>query len=274
MWGAAVVSEGRPGEPRKDDESAVGPESGTHQSGYRFGPGTLQPGRGANSPGARTPDGETPAILVPDGETPATADGRPRYHEGLSYVYPSAAPPPRKPAATPQSNNPVTSEDMPAATQQDKARWWRRDRPNYVRVRGVREGPRVYVDYPVDYPPAATPPGNRAAAAPIDEEAAASLWQRPEVSPPPAPEWWQMSTPVAPARGAPGERNSRTIPQDVKIQVSARDHGMCVQCGSTQDLHFDHKIPWSRGGTNTVNNIQLLCGPCNRRKGADDIPVW
>jgi hypothetical protein len=22
-----------------------------------------------------------------------------------------------------------------------------------------------------------------------------------------------------------------------------------------------------------VANIQLLCGPCNRRKGADDIPV-
>ena len=75
-----------------------------------------------------------------------------------------------------------------------------------------------------------------------------------------------------PARGAPGERNSRNIPQNVKIAVSARDQGKCVQCGSTDDLHFDHKVPWSRGGTNTVNNIQLLCGPCNRRKGADDIP--
>jgi len=87
----------------------------------------------------------------------------------------------------------------------------------------------------------------------------------------------EYNTPVIrqrPASGAPGERNSRTIPQDVKIHVSARDQGMCVQCGSTEDLHFDHKIPWSRGGTNTVNNIQLLCGPCNRRKGADDIPVW
>ena len=49
--------------------------------------------------------------------------------------------------------------------------------------------------------------------------------------------------------------------------------GKCVQCGSTDDLHFGHKIPWSRGGTNTVNNTQLLCGPCNGRKGADDIPL-
>lgn len=74
--------------------------------------------------------------------------------------------------------------------------------------------------------------------------------------------------------GAPlGERNSRLIPQAVKIAVAARDGAMCRQCGSTDDLHFDHVIPWSKGGANTVNNIQLLCGPCNRRKGTDDIPA-
>jgi 5-methylcytosine-specific restriction endonuclease McrA len=74
-------------------------------------------------------------------------------------------------------------------------------------------------------------------------------------------------------RGAIGERNSRSIPQDVKIAVALRDQGKCVQCGAAEDLHYDHKIPWSRGGTNTINNIQLLCGRCNRRKGADDIPL-
>jgi HNH endonuclease len=65
-----------------------------------------------------------------------------------------------------------------------------------------------------------------------------------------------------------GERAKRSIPQDVKIAVSARDHGRCRQCGSTQQLHFDHVIPISRGGANTVANIQLLCGACNRAKGA------
>lgn len=83
---------------------------------------------------------------------------------------------------------------------------------------------------------------------------------------------WQFNPPPN-VRGAPGERNSRLIPQDVKIAVTVRDQGKCVQCGAVDDLHFDHKIPWSRGGSNSVNNIQLLCGPCNRRKGADDILV-
>ena len=65
-----------------------------------------------------------------------------------------------------------------------------------------------------------------------------------------------------------GERNKRAIPQDVKIAVSARDGGRCRQCGSTDKLHFDHVIPLSRGGSNSVANIQLLCGVCNRAKGA------
>jgi 5-methylcytosine-specific restriction endonuclease McrA len=85
------------------------------------------------------------------------------------------------------------------------------------------------------------------------------------------------SPPVPPAGTMPerrhipepvGERHNRRIPQDVKIAVSARDGGSCRQCGSTQNLHFDHIIPVSRGGANTVANIQLLCGPCNRAKSA------
>jgi hypothetical protein len=93
-------------------------------------------------------------------------------------------------------------------------------------------------------------------------------WQPHPSWPPPPPGWQLWLPPLQPPRGAPGERNSRVIPQDVKIAVTLRDQGKCVQCGATEDLNFDHKIPWSRGGANTVSNIQLLCGPCNRRKGA------
>jgi len=45
--------------------------------------------------------------------------------------------------------------------------------------------------------------------------------------------------------------------------------GRCVYCGATlnNDYHIDHIIPLSRGGTNFVGNIQLLCPTCNMRKG-------
>ena len=67
-----------------------------------------------------------------------------------------------------------------------------------------------------------------------------------------------MSPPAADQQAPLGQRNTREIPQDVKIQVAARDGGRCRQCGSTQDLHFDHVIPWSKGGANTVRVIHMI----------------
>ena len=61
-------------------------------------------------------------------------------------------------------------------------------------------------------------------------------------------------------------RRSRHISQAVKVAVSVRDGGRCRRCGSSEALQFDHITPYSWGGENTAENIQLLCGPCNRRK--------
>ncbi len=60
----------------------------------------------------------------------------------------------------------------------------------------------------------------------------------------------------------------RYISQSVRHVVWHRDCGRCVQCGATQHLHFDHIIPFSRGGANVSENIQLLCVACNLAKGA------
>lgn len=61
----------------------------------------------------------------------------------------------------------------------------------------------------------------------------------------------------------------RLIPTPVKLAVWTRDRGRCVLCGATQNLHFDHVIPFSKGGTSLVaENIQLLCVQCNLRKSA------
>jgi hypothetical protein len=66
---------------------------------------------------------------------------------------------------------------------------------------------------------------------------------------------------------APAARRSRSIPQDVKIAVAVRDERLCQHCGtSAGPMQYDHIIPYSMGGDNSVENIQLLCHRCNSAK--------
>jgi len=59
----------------------------------------------------------------------------------------------------------------------------------------------------------------------------------------------------------------RIIPTAVKLAVWKRDSGRCVMCGASDELHFDHDLPWSKGGTSmTVENVQLLCARHNLQK--------
>ena len=58
----------------------------------------------------------------------------------------------------------------------------------------------------------------------------------------------------------------RIIPKKVQREVWRRDKGKCVECGSKENLEYDHIIPFSRGGSNTTRNIQLLCEKCNKKK--------
>ena len=56
------------------------------------------------------------------------------------------------------------------------------------------------------------------------------------------------------------------IPDEVKLFVFGRDEGKCVVCSSNVNLQFDHIIPVSKGGSNSEENIQLLCQQCNLKK--------
>ncbi|HHT9134368.1 MAG TPA: HNH endonuclease [Candidatus Avalokitesvara rifleensis] len=61
--------------------------------------------------------------------------------------------------------------------------------------------------------------------------------------------------------------HNRIIPTSVKLEVWKRDKGKCVRCGSRDNLHFDHIIPYSKGGASLVaENIQLLCARHNLEK--------
>ncbi|HMD91057.1 MAG TPA: hypothetical protein VKG80_00295, partial [Trebonia sp.] len=56
------------------------------------------------------------------------------------------------------------------------------------------------------------------------------------VSRAPAP----LPIPVPPTPSPLGERHSRYIPNDVQAAVMRRDMGRCRQCGSTENVQYDH----------------------------------
>jgi hypothetical protein len=61
--------------------------------------------------------------------------------------------------------------------------------------------------------------------------------------------------------------HNRMIPTSVKLDVWKRDKGKCTKCSSKDNLHFDHILPFSKGGTSLkAENIQLLCARHNLEK--------
>jgi hypothetical protein len=61
--------------------------------------------------------------------------------------------------------------------------------------------------------------------------------------------------------------HDRVIPSIVKLEVWKRDKGRCTKCGAKENLHFDHIIPYSRGGSSkNPENIQILCSKHNLEK--------
>lgn len=80
--------------------------------------------------------------------------------------------------------------------------------------------------------------------------------------------WSADGSPVASELWAMWKRTRSPIPRALRKAVFARDGRVCAGCGSTVDLQLDHVFPWSLGGAHTFDNLRVLCGPCNRSKGA------
>lgn len=63
----------------------------------------------------------------------------------------------------------------------------------------------------------------------------------------------------------------RAFPDDIKLAVWEKQNHLCALCGKEYDLEFmegDHITPWRDGGRTVIDNCQMLCRNCNRRKGA------
>jgi 5-methylcytosine-specific restriction endonuclease McrA len=54
----------------------------------------------------------------------------------------------------------------------------------------------------------------------------------------------------------------------LRQSIYERDGHTCKHCGATENLSVDHIHPESKGGTLDPENLQTLCMPCNRAKGA------
>ena len=65
------------------------------------------------------------------------------------------------------------------------------------------------------------------------------------------------------------------VPSTVRFDVLKRDR-KCVLCGAAPEidsevrLHVDHIVPRSKGGSNEMSNLQVLCSECNLGKSNRD----
>lgn len=77
-------------------------------------------------------------------------------------------------------------------------------------------------------------------------------------------------------RGIKPTKRSRYITRAVKQAVRSRDGNRCSfsaagrRCCEKRRLQFDHVLPFSLGGTNTVDNLRLMC-PAHNRLAAERI---
>jgi hypothetical protein len=61
----------------------------------------------------------------------------------------------------------------------------------------------------------------------------------------------------------------RAFTASQKRTVYERQEGFCKSCGEhfkLPQMEGDHIVPWSKGGKTSIDNLQLLCKPCNRTK--------
>lgn len=99
-------------------------------------------------------------------------------------------------------------------------------------------------------------------------------------------EWAKYVTPKAQqrhknrvyqSREARRARLSNAVTETIRrSEIIERDRSTCYLCGQRcepNDIHLDHVIPLSRGGSHTAANLRVTHGQCNIRKAANLLPT-
>lgn len=87
-------------------------------------------------------------------------------------------------------------------------------------------------------------------------------------SPPPLP------APQRPASAKDLRAKSHDTTKKLRFRIFMRDGFKCRYCGRSPpevELHLDHVVPLSRGGTDDESNLCAACQACNAGKGNSDL---
>ena len=70
-----------------------------------------------------------------------------------------------------------------------------------------------------------------------------------------------------------GNIEMSSITHEDKYQLQ-EGFGECIYCGAEGDTTFDHLVPLSKGGSDTISNQVPACRSCNSSKGSRDVIEW
>jgi hypothetical protein len=65
---------------------------------------------------------------------------------------------------------------------------------------------------------------------------------------------------------------TRHVSRDVALRVARRDNYTCQICGRSlrdYEIEFHHRIPYSKGGSTSEDNLEVACSDCNKEQGAE-----
>lgn len=61
-------------------------------------------------------------------------------------------------------------------------------------------------------------------------------------------------------------RAEASLSDSTRLAVWSRDRGRCVDCGSSEDLHFDEIVHGSGASIDSARNVELRCHACRGRR--------